>query len=618
MATPSSSVTSASPPATCLHSASPSLSTDIDPLEREERERAIQKFMARAEISLVSDQFPAAATRRRGLPSLALGLPSAALVDPSFVLAIVDISSPRFERLAVIALFALELTPFRLQVVRDLRTRLSYASYKAIHNIPHVPLNDLEARTRALVVAPPRLIGTKRKASGGNSGFNNAQGAATRRPTNAPFSAAAVPISHSQHPSDVSGTAANGTQSLYTALLGPPPLKQARMVHNPGAPPVSPASRSSAGSRPRQARRGAKSSSAARSIAEGTRAQSRSRKEEAKRARSQRVDKGKQRVAVEQTADVERQAVATLTSLLHSRPSVASLSSPRSSLSAMSDLGSSQLFSHHGHGSTGLMSAVPHLLPSADSSLAMPSGTRVATPPRNNVADLHSTPRADDEEAANLMLYLHTSPSPARPTTTRERNARDLAAFRTLGGGGSVRAKGRVLFPGVDDSKSPLRSESSFTVDTFSASQGSQLSHLDISNDSGRTIPPLEPTIIPPTPESRTPPQSQLLPPPSSPRGAESASSVPPQAPPTPGNMPFNLDDFINVSPSPAATVVPRSTISLRSGLGANLRTDLGRRLFEEEQHRHGQLALAPAPGDSLRNGSGAGVLGAGIDLETR
>lgn len=54
MVTPSSSVTSASPPLAYAQPHSPSLSTDTDPLEREERERAIRKFLASAELSVVS------------------------------------------------------------------------------------------------------------------------------------------------------------------------------------------------------------------------------------------------------------------------------------------------------------------------------------------------------------------------------------------------------------------------------------------------------------------------------------------------------------------------------------------------------------------------------------
>ncbi|KAL4074843.1 hypothetical protein V8B97DRAFT_1632764 [Scleroderma yunnanense] len=545
MATPSSSVTSASPPTTYLHPDSPSLSTDIDSLDRDDRDKAIQKFMASAELSVV---------------------------------------------------------------VRGLRARLSYASYKAANNIPHVPLNDLEAKSRALSTAPPRLIGSKRKAS---THYAHPT-AATRRGGNASSPVASAPsTARSIYSSDT-----NATQSLYTALLGPPPLKQARTVHNSTDPPVPAASRSTAGSRSRHGRRGTEApSSAVRSIAEGTRAQSRNRKQEASRPKLGRIDKGKQKASAEETAAVERQAVATLTSLLQARPSATSVSSPRSSLSTISDTGSFQSFNHYGQNSSAI-TTVHSLLPSAEPSFTVAHPARAATPPRGGTDNLHSTPRASDEEAANLMLYLHTSPSPARPTTTRDRDARDLAAFRTLGGAGSLRPKGRVLFAGAEGNNSPLRSESSFTVDTF-ASQSSQLSQplrLETSNDKLRANAPVEPTVIPPTPESQVPPSSQLfLSPPSPSRIVDLSASL--QAPPTPGNMPFNLNDFINVSPSPAPTTVPRSTISLRSGLGANLRTDLGRKLFEEEQHRHFPSGPGPGTSDGLRNGAGAGVLGASIDF---
>ncbi|KAI6039830.1 hypothetical protein EDC04DRAFT_1617201 [Pisolithus marmoratus] len=559
MVTPSSSVTSASPPASYLHPDSPSVSTDIDPLEREEREKAIQKFMASAEISVV---------------------------------------------------------------VRGLRARLSYASYKATHNVPHVPIHDLEAKTRPLTASPLRLIGTKRKASGASHYYGSpaTQGATARRGGNAPSSVASPPnhLGNTRFRyADVPGTVTNATNNLYSALLGPPPLKQARTVHNSKDPPVPAASRSSVGSRSRHGRRGAGAASPVRSIAEGTRANSRNRKETAGRSKLAKTHKGKQKVSAEETADVERQAVATLTSLLQSRPSVASISSPHSSLSTISDSGSfHSSFTHYGQGAG--VTTAQSLLPSADAFNAHHT-VRAATPPRGSNDNLHTTPRADDEEAANLMLYLHTSPSPVRPTTTRDKDARDSAAFGALRGANSLRAKGRVLFAGSEGSNSPLKSESSFTVDSFPASQSSQLSQsfrLDPPDDSGGTT-VAEPTVIPPTPDSPAPPSSQLFPSPPSPSRVAELSSLSGslQAPPTPGNVPFNLNDFINVSPSPAATTVPRSAISLRSGLGANLRTDLGRKLFEEEQHRHHQLGPAPSSNDGLRSGNGAGVLGASIDL---
>ncbi|KAI6099714.1 hypothetical protein F5141DRAFT_1251012 [Pisolithus sp. B1] len=551
MVTPSSSVTSASPPASYLQPGSPFASTDIDPLEREEREKAIQKFMASAELSVV---------------------------------------------------------------VRGLRARLSYASYKATHNVTGVPIDDLEAKTRPLSTAPLRLIGSKRKASGTTHyyGSTATQGAAARRGGNAsPAASSPTHLSPTRFRyADVPGTVTNPAHNLYSTLLGPPPLKQARTVHNSKDPPVPAASRSSAwiSFSPWSSRRGRCCFPCSPQHCRG--------KEATGRSKLAKAHKGKQKEPVEETADVERQAVATLTSLLQSRPSAASISSPRSSLSTISDSGSFHSFTHYGQGAG--VTTAQSLLPSADS-FNVHHAARAATPPRGSADNLHTTPRADDEEAANLMLYLHTSPSPVRPTTTRNKDARDLAAFGTMRGANSLRSKGRVLFAGSEGSNSPLKSESSFTVDSFPASQSSQLSqsyHLEHPDDGSRTM-VAEPTVIPPTPDSPAPPSTQLLPSPPSPSRASELSSLSGslQAPPTPGNVPFNLNDFINVSPSPAATTVPRSAISLRSGLGANLRTDLGRKLFEEEQHRHHQLGPDPSSKDGLRSGNGAGVLGASIDL---
>lgn len=476
-------------------------------------------------------------------------------------------------------------------------------------------------------VAPPRLIGTKRKATGANNYYNNpaTQGSPTRRGGNVPspaVSASSITASSRFH-CYPTGTFSNSPQSLFTALLGPPPLKQARTVHNSADPPVQAPSRSTAGSRPRSGRRGTDSAQVVRSIAEGTRAQSRSRKEQATRVKP-KSRKGKQRESAEEAADVERKAVATLTSLLQSRPSIASASSPRSSLSAGSE-SSFHSLSQYAQSSARTTTAPSSLLPSAESSFSVPAAARAATPPRSQTETIYSTPRADDEEAANLMLYLHTSPSPARPTTTRDRNAKDLSAFRALGGAGSLRSKGRVLFSGGDDRRSPLRSESSLTIDTLPGSQNSQTigqpHRLDTSSDStGSLAPaaPMEPTVVPPTPVSAgSPTPSHLLPAPPSPSGQTETLFPHPQAPPTPGSVPFNLNDFINVSPSPAASTVPRSAISLKSGLGANLRTDLGRKLFEEE-HRHQHPTAPYNHGDGLRHEKSGSSLGASIDLSTR
>ncbi|KAG1856098.1 hypothetical protein F4604DRAFT_1214501 [Suillus subluteus] len=563
MATPSSSVTSASPPTSYLQPYSPSTSMDVDPLEKEDRLKAIQKVMASTELSMVT---------------------------------------------------------------RNLRARLSYASYKATHNIPHVKLIDLEAKTRTLAAAPPRLIGTKRKATAGNNYYNNpaTQGTVARRGAMAPpaisaTSSPSVPRSH--YPTTVTGSSPNATQSLFTTLLGPPPLKQARTVRNSTDPPVQAAARSTAGSRSR----GSDRASAIRSIAESTRAQSRSRKEDVTRSKPKRADKGKQKASVADSADVERQAVATLTSLLQSRPSVTSVSSPRSTLSTASDASSFQSLSQYAQSSARTTTAATSLLPSAESSFTMP---RAATPPRDSGDNIYSTPRADDEEAAKLMLYLHTSPSPARPTTTRDRDTQDLAAYRALGSGSaSLLTKGKILFAG-QDTRSSLRSERSFTSETLPSSQDStqplsQPLRLDAaSSGSLAPAPSLESTIIPPTPTLGAE-SSSLLPSPPSPsrhsdtsNGYSGSPSNSLHAPPTPGNVPFNLNDFINVSPSPAVTAAPRAAVSLKSGLSANLRADVGRKLFEEEQQRHHyQGTHGTVSGFTDIHHDRGGVLGASIDL---
>ncbi|EGN99499.1 hypothetical protein SERLA73DRAFT_168904 [Serpula lacrymans var. lacrymans S7.3] len=661
MATPSSSVTSASPPMAYLQphntALSPTSTVDLDLPEREERKKAVQKFLARAEISMVT---------------------------------------------------------------RGLRARLSYASYKATHNISHISLPDLEAKIHTLTAPPVRVIGTKRKASGGNNYYNNPATQGMSGNGRASASAGPAPRSKgSMAPPSVSASAsrphypsisvsrdANATQSLFASLLGPPPLKQARTVHNSSDPPVQAASRSSAATR-----RGSKgsdlslsasaSTNLARSIAEGTRAQSRNRKQEATRPKSSRKDKGKQKgnvrsaspaaTLVAEDTDVERKAVATLTSLrLHSRPSIVG-ASPRSSVSAGSDVGSAHSFSQFAQSSARTTStAATSLLPSAEASFA--TVNRSTTPPPLSAAarlesrslnnqgsgyleNVHTTPRmsgpTDDEEAANLMLYLHTSPSPARPAAARDKDSRDFAAFRALGGGASLRAKGRVLFGGTEGSRSPLRSEGSFastagselretifTGGSHGAEGGlSQPLRLQTTSslgsisknysDSDGTLASMEPNVIPPTPTSITP--AQLLPSPTSlsashtesnatatPNGwsymTTDSKSTTPQAPPTPGNVPFNLNEFINVSPSPAAAP-PRSavgpTLSLRPGLTSSLRADVGRKLFEEEQQRY----QANRFGDNGSSASSAGrsggymdnigseqgvkgsVLGAGIDL---
>ena len=111
-----------------------------------------------------------------------------------------------------------------------------------------------------------------------------------------------------------------------------------------------------------------------------------------------------------------------------------------------------------------------------------------------------------DSEAADLMLYLATSPSPARPTTGRERDGTDAGAFRTLVGGG-LRTTGRVLFETEGPTPTP-------TTTRLTPQQ-----------------------LLPPPPPP--PPPSVVVP--TSPRD---------DTPRTPSGVGFNIHDFIHASPS--------------------------------------------------------------------
>jgi hypothetical protein len=90
--------------------------------------------------------------------------------------------------------------------------------------------------------------------------------------------------------------------------------------------------------------------------------------------------------------------------------------------------------------------------------------------------------------------------------------------------------------------------------------------------------------------------------------------------------VPFNFNDFINVSPSPAAAPPGFINGQMKSGLSSSLRADVGRKLFEEEQQRHQTVTKGHGHGDGKTQEFGEALdgdhtgrsslgLGAGIDL---
>ncbi|KAF4613931.1 hypothetical protein D9613_007517 [Agrocybe pediades] len=633
MATPSSSATSPSPPTSSYlqHGASSqqvsTSSTNVQ-MDQENKDNSVDKFLARAEVAMVT---------------------------------------------------------------RALRTRLSYASYKATHNIPQVPLRDLEAQTQNHMHSFNRVLVAKRKAHGTpNHYHNHIHNAATQGPNNnnagsgsmrrgGPGSMAppASVSSPRTMPSTAPGTPGyanndNASQrlssqapSLYTSILAPPPTKQARTIHNPNDPHVPPPTRPEPSPRTRAPKPSPQTTSSRSHAKKPSITKSAKVAASPNRRRTQpgSIDKGKQKqkaddMDVDGDGDVDMKAAAALTSLLrhHNRPSIGSASSPRSSIDG-SEVGSAYSFPHFAQSST--RTSAPNVQSNlstvaSSSNLAVESSTSTARaqtpPPGGGLNAQHTSPRAapTDSEAANLMLFLATSPSPARPAN---KESKDMATYRALGGGAGLRSKGRVLFPSssaadstnednVTASSGPTRraaplvrgGDSSFTstVSSIGGELGggnrasssdaqnlhNRATHTGAGSSSGDNVPQL----LPPVP-------LQLPSGPGSPAGRkETASRNKPfgvsGGSGNGGSLEFNINEFINASPSSPGRSVHQTHHSQGSGgnhkSNLGLRADVGRKLFEEEQMRHAHALQAASAASGIAVPSQRQeerTLGAGIDL---
>jgi len=552
---------------------------------------------------------------------------------------------------------------FPPQLTRGLRARLSYATYKATHNVAHLPIGDLESHVGddTLATWTPSRASCNDVSANQGSNVTNPSGGSARKgvmapPTTIPSSNSR---SHQASPGKREPTSANAAQSLYASILAPPPAKRARTIHNPEDPPVpAPARMTNGTSRNRKrssnpdGSRGSHSRTAAASqpfssVAEHTRANTRTGKDSKRKSASkgskasgqQHYDTNASNVTSSHDVDVdmkEMKAAATLTRLYHhSRNSITSLSalSPRSSMSAGSDVGSSHSHSQFAQSSARTTTAQTSFTSSQESQHSG-SIARPATPPRSSDARLTSrtnsfpdggSASATDQEAIKLLYYLHESPSPARPSTVRDRDSQDATALGSQSENSDLKAQGRVLFPSASGGSSDI--PLAYRMLTRDNSSSSVLSSATMEVPASRTltreptlvidppigdvelpqhsqhpdpvicaavdtdVPPVT-TITPPTPIE--PPQmTQLLPPPSSPqRTVQTSSSAQPvsplsehkthhAAPATPGTYTFNLNDFINVSPSPAGP--HRTTAPYKQNL-SGIRSGGGRKLFADEQ----------------------------------
>ncbi|EIN09931.1 hypothetical protein PUNSTDRAFT_52073 [Punctularia strigosozonata HHB-11173 SS5] len=452
------------------------------------------------------------------------------------------------------------------------------------------------------------------------------------------------------YPNAAAAAEAAPQQSLFASILAQPPDKRGRTIHNPSAPPVAAPSRTESLPRyssrrsddmrsPRTRPRGNSHSGVAEPSTSGRHSHARTRSDKGKR---------KERQLTVPNDDVDMKAAATLTSLLLSaRPSVSSIpTSPRSTFSGAdgSDAGSAHSlhFAQSSARSTGRASTPPRSRTQSERGSvggASSGGDREVTPTNTASTDVRQgTPqRTDpDTEAADLMLYLATSPSPARPNANRERGLRDAATLGSLGSGEGLRAKPRVLFPGASEE--------------FDDPEQFSLRLPDLGDGTGEpvakdyaTVAPRLTNMVPKSPVSTSSNSSYASMSSAMPTltaqssltsvgtanssfsssgvanssftsagmsGSYSSSHPFAAAPSTPGDFSFNFNDFINVSPSPATFGKPREegAVQHKPAL-TGLRPELGRKLFEEEQSR---VAAQQAQGMS---GGSRNALGAGIDL---
>ncbi|PPR03901.1 hypothetical protein CVT24_008093 [Panaeolus cyanescens] len=613
MATPSSSATSPSPPMAYLAPGPGSQQSDSassDTLEREQRQKAVKKFLARAEISMVT---------------------------------------------------------------RALRARLSYASYKATRNIPHVSLRELESQGQSQTASFNRTIAAKRKAVAASTSTYNPPPVTQASNTPAPGSArrggsgsmappAAVSSPRTHHPSAAhphSYTASDLPASLrkpgqapnlFSAILAPPPTRQARTIHNPNDPPVPAPTRPTPSPRIRPSRTSprndpARPQSKQKQVKNAKTPVSPNRR----RGKTASVDKGKQKQiatgSMDVDGDVDMKAAATLTSLLmhhQQRPSISgSASSPRSSIDSSEP---SSVFSYSHFAQSSARTAAPSSLgPTA----TLIERTQTPPPPAGGTPRQQTTPRAapTDNEAANLMLFLATSPSPARAS----KDSKDLAAYRALGGGtGPLRTKGRVLFPSSSAPDHPHAhedvsagthklapalargGESSFTSsissigaelggtprtqtkDGYTSSSGvntTSSTAMDVDAPS-RLLPSAPLPFTSAAPASPVTSKDAMA----SPRlKSTTTTTISSAGGNTTGTPDFNIREFINASPSSPSRA--QATHGHRSNLG--LRADVGRKLFEGEQLRHAQALQAAAASSVASSGTRQDERGlsAGVDL---
>ncbi|KAF8340459.1 uncharacterized protein EI90DRAFT_2065864 [Cantharellus anzutake] len=315
---------------------------------------------------------------------------------------------------------------------RALKARLSYASYKATHNLSHVPLQTLEDSQLTTASSRQTL-------------HESSQTSLRTRRESASSSGARSPRRRSLSNNSISMPPPPAPTSLYSALLG-------------GADTDSSHNTRSA----KRARHMQTGSTASTSSAVSTKPSTRASRASSRRRRARATSPGGRSIGsttsvptdggdvdmVDATTEIEDMtAAAALTSMLHQSTGGSSGGMPSVPHSPAPSHASS--FDHEGLPRAPISSSRERGRHSRYPSNA--SDSAMLSPPLFAVGQAKSsstTPKGpSDADAAELMLFLATSPSPARPSVSSRPP-------------GAAAKAGRVLFPVTSNEEAESGSKS--------------------------------------------------------------------------------------------------------------------------------------------------------------
>ncbi|KAG8973853.1 hypothetical protein FRC05_008073 [Tulasnella sp. 425] len=396
------------------------------------------------------------------------------------------------------------------KLASELSTRLKYAAFKTSNRISELPFTSVERQFTSKPRPSPSTIQQQQRQQ---------QHTLSQKQK----------LAHTQ---TMPPPASPGTQSLYSALLGSNPMPPAKRARHESSPNLGGTSRHAP---PHTASPFIDPNGTRNIHNSGKRSQGNSNEPD----------------------DIT--AAATLTSLLLNRPN--SRSEGGSTLSRTSSAASVTTFAQSSQPTLSQQSQVTASSSSFVRSQSFGGHSRTGSnvtvtggsQPLPERPTRPKTPQTDDAQAAELMLFLATSPSPARSNHSRTRSESRS---------GALLPKARVLFAGGDITSNVTQAPKAVT--------------------SNNSQPKLEPAAaLLPTPSG----SSQLLPP----------------ASPSSSSIGFNIGDYINTSPLPPPPKTSSTPKSSYRGEGRRLfADDLDSASTSESSTRHFRQPSWPASAGPL------------------